>query len=307
MTGSVTNSTLAFYRRASQQMGTLRASAESLQNQLSTGERLSRSSDDPVAASQLRMLSRDEVLAGIDAANARRTSENLELADNALGAIAEDLIRVRELVLWASSDTMAATERATIGEEVEQLRLRILSSMNARDAGGNALFGGETSGDAYAIDGAGGITYVGTASAGDIDLGQGQVLSRGITGPEVMNFTTGGALTDVFAFLGVLASSLQGGVADPVQAARDGLTGIDDAVESLTRAQTVVGTRIAWIDVIEDRQIDQSQTRAARTAATGGVPFAETVAELQQMLTVLEASQAGFVKLACLILFDSIR
>ena len=60
-----------------------------------------------------------------DAANARRTNENLELAGNALGAIGEDLIRARELVLWASSDTMGATERAKIGEEVEQLRLRI--------------------------------------------------------------------------------------------------------------------------------------------------------------------------------------
>ena len=303
---SVTNSTLAFYRRASAQMGTLRTSAESLENQLFTGERLSRSSDDPVAASRLRMLGRDERLAGIDAANARRTAENLELAGNALGAMGEDLIRARELVVWAASDTIGADERARIGEELEQLRLRILSSANARDAGGNALFGGETSGNAYALAGST-ITYVGTATAGEIDLGQGQLMSRGVTGPEVLNFTTGGSPTDVFAFLGTLASALQGGVPDPVQAARDGLAGIDDAMESITRAQTVVGTRVAWIEVIEDRQVDQSQTRAARTAETGGVPFAETVAELQQMLTVLEASQAGFVKLAGLSLFDSIR
>lgn len=303
---AVTNSTLAFYRRASAQMGTLRASSETLQNQISTQERLTRSSDDPVAASQLRMLSRDEKLADIDAANARRTSENLELAGDALGAISEDLIRARELVLWASSDTMGAAERARIGEEVEQLRLRILSSINARDAGGNALFGGETSGNAYTLSGST-ISYTGTATAGEIDLGQGQLLSRGVTGPEVMNFTSGGSPTDVFTFLGSLASALQGGVADPVQAARDGLAGIDDAVESLTRAQTIIGTRVAWIEVIEDRQIDQSLTRAARTAETGGVPFAETVAELQQMLTVLEASQASFTRLASLSLFDSIR
>lgn len=303
---SVTNSTLAFYRRASAQMGILRTSAESLQNQLATGERLARSSDDPVAASQLRMMGRSDRLARIDAANARRTAENLDLASNALGAIGEDLIRARELVLWAASDTIGADERARIGEEVEQLRLRILSSANARDAGGNALLGGETSGNAYALSGTT-ISYVGTATAGEIDLGQGQLMSRGVTGPEVFNFTTGGTPTDVFAFLGSLASALQGGVPDPAQAARDGLAGIDDAVDALNRAQTVVGTRIAWIEVIEDRQVDQAQTRAARTAETGGVPFAETVAELQQMLTVLEASQAGFVKLAGLSLFDSIR
>lgn len=302
---TITNGTLAFYRRAALQMGDLRRSAEDLQNQLSTGERLTRSSDDPVAASRLRMLARDERLATIDATNARRTAENLELAGNALETIASDLIRARELALWAASETLGDTERKAIGEELEQLRIRIMSAANARDAGGNALFGGETSGNAYEMNGAGVVSYIGTASAGEIDLGQGQMLSRGQTGPEVLNFTTGGTATDVFAFLGTLATELQAG-ADPVTAARDALPGMDDAIDALTRAQTVAGTRIAWIEVIQDRQIDQSQTRAQRTSDAGGVPFAQTVAELQQMLTVLEASQAGFTRLAGLTLFDKI-
>ena len=303
---TVTNGTLAFYRRAALQMGTLRQDAEALQDQLSTGQRLQRSSDDPVAASRLRMLSRDDRLADIDASNARRTAENLELAGNALETIGADLIRARELALWAASDTLGDTERQAVGEEIEQLRLRILSAANARDAGGNALFGGETSGNAYEMNASGVINYIGTASAGEIDLGQGQLLSRGMTGPEALSFTTGGTPTDVFAFLGALATALQGGSPDPVSAARDAMAGLDDAIEGVTRSQTVVGTRIAWIEVIQDRQVDQAQTRATRTSEAGGVPFAETVAELQQMLTVLEASQAGFARLSGLTLFDSI-
>lgn len=302
---TVTNGTLAFYRRAALQMGDLRKSAEDLQNQLSTGERLTRSSDDPVAASRLRMLSRDERLADIDAANARRTAENLDLAGSSLETIGSDLIRARELALWAATETLGDTERKAIGEEMEQLRVRIMSAANARDAGGNALFGGETSGNAYAMNGAGVVSYIGTASAGEIDLGQGQMLSRGQTGPEVLNFTTGGTPTDVFAFLGTLATALQSGP-DPATAAKDALPGLDDAIDALTRSQTVTGTRLAWIEVIQDRQIDQSQTRAQRTSDAGGVPFAQTVAELQQMLTVLEASQAGFTRLAGLSLFNSI-
>lgn len=302
---TVTNGTLAFYRRAALQMGDLRKSAEALQDQLSTGERLTRSSDDPVAASRLRMLSRDQRLADIDATNASRTAENLELAGTALETIGADLIRARELALWAASETLGNTERKAIGEELEQLRVRIMSAANARDVGGNALFGGETSGNAYEMNGAGVVSYIGTASAGEIDLGQGQMLSRGQTGPEVLNFTTGGTPADVFAFLGSLATALQTGP-DPATAARDAMTGLDDAIDALTRAQTVTGTRLSWIEVIQDRQIDQSQTRAQRTSDAGGVPFAQTVAELQQMLTVLEASQAGFTRLAGLTLFDSI-
>lgn len=302
---TVTNGTLAFYRRAALQMGDLRKSAEALQDQLSTGERLTRSSDDPVAASRLRMLSRDERLANIDATNARRTAENLQLAGTALETIGADLIRARELTLWAASETMGDAERRAVGEELEQLRVRIMSAANARDSGGNALFGGETSGNAYQMNAAGVVSYIGTSSAGEIDLGQGQLLSRGQTGPEVLNFTTGGTATDVFAFLGALATELKSGT-DPVTAAKNAMDGLDDAIDAVTRAQTVAGTRISWIEVIQDRQIDQAQTRAQRTSDAGGVPFAQTVAELQQMLTVLEASQAGFTRLAGLTLFDSI-
>ena len=56
-------STGAFYERGSRQIGALRAQAESLQQQIGTGERLERSSDDPVAAARLRMLSRTERIA----------------------------------------------------------------------------------------------------------------------------------------------------------------------------------------------------------------------------------------------------
>jgi flagellar hook-associated protein 3 FlgL len=303
---TVTNGTLAFYRRASLQMGGLRQSAEELQDQLSTGQRLARSSDDPVAASRLRLLSRSDRLAEIDASNAERTAENLELAGNELETVGADLIRARELALWASSDTLGDSERAAIAEELNQMRLRILSSANARDAGGNALFGGQTSGNAYTIDGAGVVSYTGTTAAGGIDLGQGQLISRGLTGPEVFNFTTGGSPTDLFAFLGALVTAMESPTGNPVAAARNSLQGLDDALESVTRGQTVIGTRVAWIEVIQDRQVDQAQTRAGQTSDAGGVPYAETVAELQQMLTVLEASQAGFARLSGLTLFDSI-
>lgn len=55
-------STSAFYDRAGRQIGVLRAEAEKLQQQVGTGQRLTRSSDDPVAAARLRTLERAERL-----------------------------------------------------------------------------------------------------------------------------------------------------------------------------------------------------------------------------------------------------
>lgn len=302
----VSNSTLAFYRRSQGQMGTLREQAERLQGQLSTGERLSRGSDDPLAASQLRSLQRAEQLGEVNAANAARASQDLRASDNALGSIASDLIRARELAILAGNDTINDSQREAIATEIDELRLRMVTSANATDSSGHALFGGEGSGAAYEVGAGGAINYIGSASSGTIDLGQGQSVVRGLTGPEVFTFPGASGQTDAFAELAALSVALRGGATDPAAAARDALGGLDSALESVTRAQTVTGARAAWLDIVQSTQVDQSFARSEQIADTGGVEFASTIAELQQLLTVLEASQAGFSRLSNLSLFNQI-
>ena len=75
-------------------------------------------------------------------------------------------MRVRELAIWAATETVGATERDAIATEIDSLRLRMLDAANALDSSGNAVFGGEGNGRAYDVDGMGAITYVGTATSG---------------------------------------------------------------------------------------------------------------------------------------------
>ncbi|VVT01614.1 flagellin N-terminal helical domain-containing protein [Erythrobacter sp. EC-HK427] len=302
---AITNSSLAFYRRSQAQMGDLRAQAENLQGQLSSGERLARSSDDPAAASRLRLLGRMEQLATIDAENARRTAEDLDLAGSALESIGADLIRARELAIWAGSNTLGDEQRRAIADEIDQLRQNILALANSPGSSGDPLFGGQSDSAPYVTDASGAIVYTGTAQADVIDLGPGQSVVRGLTGPEFLAFTVGGTPTDAFAYFATLAETIRT-AADPATAARDALGGLDSALDTLTRAQTIAGARIAWLDVVQERQLDQSLTRNQQIADTGGVEFASTIAELQQMLTVLEASQASFARLSNLSLFNQI-
>jgi flagellar hook-associated protein 3 FlgL len=304
--GLVTNGTLAFYSRSTTQMSAIRREAETLQSRLATGSRIDRSSEDPVAASRLRGLERTGRLGAIDAANAARAKDGLSLAAGTLASVAQDLARARELALWAATDTLSSQERASIGQEIAQLRLTILGNVNARDGNGQPLFAGEAGGAAYQLDAAGNAIYAGTNTSGDIALGEGQQVTRGVTGPEFLQFNSGGTPADLFAVLKTLGDALQGAAADPGAAASGAVTELDDALESLTRTQTIVGTRLAWIETVQDRQVAKAESRASETADIGGVDLATTIAEMQQMLTVLEASQAGFSRLSSLSLFDSI-
>lgn len=299
----ISTSTSAFYDRATQDISSLRARAEQMQDQLGRGEKLSRSSDDPVAASRLRVLARADRLSTIDTANANRATSDLALADSALSSFAEYVTRAQELTTQAANGTLTGAQRASIATELGQIHGNLVSLANSRDSAGHALFGGEAVGDAYDAAGA----YIGTASAGSLDLGDGQAVARGLTGPEFLNFSVNGNPTDLMAVIRQLATDLQGGAADPAQAARDALDALGDGLDKVTTGQTLVGARLAWIDLTTERRIDLSEMRSGEEAEIGATDIASTIANLQQLMTVLEASQASFSRLANLSLFDQLR
>lgn len=298
-------STSAFYERATRQVGSLRAEAEKLQQQMGTGQRLSRSSDDPVAAARLRTLARSERLAEVDQRNSDVASNDLAMTDDALGALANLAIRAQELATHAASETLSSAQRASIASEIENLQDAALLIANGRNSAGHALFGGQATGAAYE-KGPGGVAYVGTASKDAVDLGDGQSVVPGLTGPEVFSFEVGGTPTDFFAVLGDLATALRSG-ADQTGASRAALDGLAAGLEKVTTAQTVVGARMGWVEVMDDRRIAQSERVADEQLAVGGADLAVTMTRLQEVTTVLEASQASFVRLAELSLFDMMR
>jgi flagellar hook-associated protein 3 FlgL len=298
-------STSAFYERATRQIGGLRSQAETLQQQIGTGERLSKSSDDPVAAARMRMLERGERLAQIDQRNSGRAQTDLKIADQALGSIADVVIRAKELAMQAANQTISPEQRTAIGGELAGLRQSLVSIANGRNAAGHALFGGQATGPAYTDDGTA-ASYVGTAGADPIGLGDGQSVDPAVTGPEVFAFEVDGSTTDIFTVLGNLASALQSG-GDSSAAANAALAGLDAGLDKVTTAQTVVGGRLSWIELMDQRREANGELVADEKAAVGGANLAATMTRLQEVMTVLEASQASFVRLSGLSLFDMMR
>ncbi len=303
----VNTSTSAFYERSLLGLKALRTEAEELQASLSSGQRLATSADDPVASSRLRQLSRGNTLSNIDTANAQRATSDLQLTDGALASFASYVTRVKELALQASTATLTPAQRASVGAEISAIRQNVIALANSRDVAGHALFGGEAAGSAYTTDASGNASYVGTGSAGELPLGDGQTVSRGLTGPEILNFTVAGNPADLLVVMKGLGDALQGGSIDPQGAAHGALDALDAGLEKISTAQSIVGSRLAWIELTNDRRIDMGEMRAGEEANVGGTDIAATVAKLQQAMTVLEASQASFARLAQLSLFDVLR
>ncbi|MFM5892884.1 MAG: flagellar biosynthesis protein FlgL [Novosphingobium sp.] len=300
-------STSAFYDRSNFDLSRLRARADALQASISSGQKLGSPSDDSVAAARVRSLTRLDTFDAVDSTVASRASSDLSLTDQALSQFTSTVIRVKELATQAANGILTTGQRAGIATELDQISNELGRLANTRDSNGHALFGGDTAGDAYSFDAAGNPTYIGTATASELPLGDGQSVTRGLTGPEFLNFTGPGGATNLFAVVRTLRDALNGAAADPAQAARDALAPLDTGLETLTTQQTVIGARLNWIDLNTERRTQMSQQRSDEEASVGGTDLSLAVSQLQQTMTVLEASQASFAKLAQLSLFDLLR
>ena len=117
-----------------------------LQEQTSTGKKKLISSDDPVAVGKLN--AGKELLTTFNRYldNAQNASDRLGLADTALMSVEPILIRLSELNIQATNDTLNHQDRLAIRAEVEELKSFLLDIANSRDVNGVAIFGG-TAGD----------------------------------------------------------------------------------------------------------------------------------------------------------------
>ncbi len=304
---SITNSAGSFFNRSLAQMSDLRGGIERARSQIATGRRIERGSEDPAAAAQLRSVARREALAKVEGDNAARLGQDLGAASNEIEAVTALLQRARELAVQAASTPAGDRARQAIAFELEQLGEQLFGRANATSLTGEPLFAGQSSGAAFTRDAAGNVIYAGTPTSGGVPVAPGTAIERGLPGDAVFEFDLGGAPTSAFAVLGALSTALLGGAGDPVAAAGAAIAGIDAALDTTNRAQTILGTRMAWVEQVQEQQGDRNIALAERRSRVGDTDIAEAIARLQQSLTALEATQSAFARVSSLTLFDALR
>ena len=144
-----------------------------LQQEVATGRRVNRPSDDPAAA--LRILPLRNDLRNLDqlGSNVALARETLNTSASSLEDASTLMQRVRELTTQAANGTMSSEDRRNIGAEIDQLLQQIVSIGNSRRSD-RYLFGGTQSGSAPfdIIEDGGGtrVVYRGNHETLDIEV-----------------------------------------------------------------------------------------------------------------------------------------
>ncbi len=154
------------------------------QEQVSTGKKVNKPSDDPAAAGQLITLeSATSQLSQYDR-NASAAETRLVLEETALSSISESIMRLRELALTANSGAVDDAIRSALAAEVDQRLNEIFDVANSRDANGDYLFSG-SNGNVQPFHRQLPVSYAGSDDNNQLPIGLGRHIQLGDSGADV--------------------------------------------------------------------------------------------------------------------------
>lgn len=193
------------------------------QEQVSTGKRVNRPSDDPVAAA--RILKLDQELGRIETyqRNVGLAENRLQLEESSLDSMVDIIQRVRELTVQAGNGSLTANDRQSISAELKQRLQELASQANTQDSAGSYIFSGfqgET--PAFAKNINGDWVYQGDEGQRKLEIDDGVNVAISDHGKDLfVNVPAGGPtfFTEVGPNVGSGARISSGVVLDPEQVA----------------------------------------------------------------------------------------
>ena len=272
------------------------------QQQLATGQRILKPSDDPSAST--RVLELDQLIETTQQyqRNADYAEMRLRLEETALSEAGDLLQRVRELAVRANNDTLSAGDRNAIAVEVRTILDGLLQIANNKDATGEYLFSGYQTGTRpFSDNGGGSFVYDGDQGVRNLQVGPTRQVAAGDAGDQVFMKVDDGAggVTSMFNVLYDFATDLEAN--SPSTAT---LTQLDSAIDQVSNTRASIGARLNSIDSQRNMNDAFDLLMQENRSELKDLEYTEAVSRFERQLLALQASQQSFVKIQGLSLFD---
>ncbi len=263
-----------------------------LQEQLATGKRVHRPSDDPPNLPAVLVM-RDAVNAVQQyARNLQDTRTLLDAGQRALQDAVQVVHRLRELAVQGANGTLQASDMQALAREVEALRGELVALGNTQVAGKYVFAGTLTDRPPFADDG----TYRGNSVSLVREVDRGIVLEANVPGDVAFR----GALDASEQLAGALQSGDHAAV-------RDTLSALDVALDRLLSAQADLGARASRVETIQARMGEFEVQLRELVSVREDADVAELVMQLRLQENVYQAALAVGARLVQPSLVDFLR
>ena len=276
---------------------------EKLQQQASSGLKISTPGDDPVSAQQILQLK--GLVQGADQYTRNITTGNawLEQSDSAMASMGDVVTRARELAVQMASGTYSAQDRTTASNELKQLKSELVQLGNSQVAG-KYIFGGFVS-DKPPFDTASGA-YIGTNDAVSMEVDQGAYVAVNCSGGTLLRGGTppGSTGTDIFGELDNLTTALTSNNVSGIQAA---LPALQAAQDQILAARGDVGARMNRVQTASDNLDSMKISLKKIISAKQDVDILQVTSDLTTQQTAFQVALSASAKTSQLSLLDYLK
>lgn len=266
-----------------------------LNEELATGLRVRRGSDDPTAFGIARRLDGainrfDQFERSIDSAMAWAGSSQDTLDD-----IANLMTNAYEEGVRGASDSIGEDGRSMIADRIDGILQQVVSQLNTKGQDGYLFAGTNTTTKPFVLDNAvgsdgAGVSYYGNASEVMRNTGEEIRTSVGVTGAR---FTSGGGVA-ITESLGSLRDALNANDTAAIQSALDDvITGRDFAIDTTAE----VGVKAERLAEMSSQFAELRIRNEAHRSGIQDADIAETISNLQRSQTGLQAAMQAVASL----------
>ncbi|NOI30868.1 flagellar hook-associated protein FlgL [Vibrio coralliilyticus] len=270
--------------------------------QMSTGERLTKLSDDPMASVQLLNLEREGSAITQYKSNISNVKTALSNQEVQLDSVNESLKKMNELVLWGANGTLTDSDRTGIISELESLRSSVVSSFNAQDEEGRYLFSGTKTDTAALSNASGSYVIQGNSDKRVVTVAKGVTMESNMTAQEILDLGGNNVLNDLDALIAEFQS--------PTPAFRttveSTLSSIEATSNNVLAAMTEMGGRHNNLDLMDSAHGENKLFVDKVSSDLSALDYGEASVRLSNYMAALQATQASYVKINDLNLFDRI-
>lgn len=266
--------------------------------QLSTGKKITRPSDDPVVAMKGMGYRTELVRVEQYQRNTTEIHNWMDNTDAALNQATSAIQRIRELAVQASNGTNTDEELLNISEEVKQLREELVDIANTK-VNDKYLFNGTNTNTAPVTQNDDGtVAYTFNSGAVNIEVSAGTTLQANVNGQNVFGGEPG-----VFSAVDDFIQKLENGDPD-IDSSLDDL---DAGINNIINSRAELGARMNRLELIENRLSEQEIIATSTMSQNEDVDYAETIMKLITQESLHRAALAAGSRVIQPTLVDFLR
>lgn len=279
----------------------LSSSAESMldtQNQISSGKRLTKPSDDIPATNQaMRMRSALSQISQFGR-NTAILKNQLALTNTALDSVVSNLQDVNRLAIQAGNATLDDGAKAAIAAQLDSISTSLLSAANTQFAGKHLFSGGLTDKEAIVVNPAGDppYKYQGDNAAFNVQVAPETYITGNVTADAVFNMNSSAVAgsPDIFKTISLLRKEITDG---DVTAISNRLTDISANLRNATAIRSQVGSRMSRMEATNTMMVDSKDSLSQLLSDTEDVDMAQAAVDLAQRENIYQAAAATASKI----------